>query len=73
LAEVIVRGVPDDVAGTAIEAHVVPRSAESFSVPELMRYCELHMPRYMVPKRVEVHTALPRTASGKVDRKNVGR
>jgi acyl-CoA ligase (AMP-forming) (exosortase A-associated) len=73
LAEVVVRGVPDEVAGTAIEAHVVPKQPDSFEVPTLLRYCETEMPRYMVPKQVVVHAALPRTSSGKVDRKNVGR
>lgn len=73
LAEVIVRGVPDDVAGTAIEAHVIPRSPQTFQTPELLSYCEKEMPRYMIPKVVVVHETLPRTSSGKVDRKNVGR
>lgn len=72
LAEVIVRGVPDDVAGTAIHAHVIPRTPETFKTAELLGYCEKEMPRYMVPKVVHVHESLPRTSSGKVDRKNVG-
>jgi acyl-CoA ligase (AMP-forming) (exosortase A-associated) len=71
VAEVIVRGIPDEVAGMAVEAHVVPRDPGAFSVEELLRYCEAEMPRYMVPRRIQVHGALPRTSSGKVDRKNV--
>jgi acyl-CoA ligase (AMP-forming) (exosortase A-associated) len=73
LSEVVVRGVPDDVAGMVVEAHVVPRVADTFTVEELLRYCEAKMPRYMVPRRVVVHEDFPRTSSGKVDRKNVGR
>lgn len=73
LAEVIVRGIPDEVAGAAIEAHVVPRSPETFSVEALLEYCAKEMPRYMVPKEVKVYESFPRTSSGKVDRKSVGR
>lgn len=73
VAEVVVRGVPDDVAGMAVEAHVVPRAPDAFTVEALRRYCEEKMPRYMVPKHVFVHADFPRTSSGKVDRKSVGR
>ncbi len=73
LAEVIVKGVPDDVAGVVIEAHVVPRLPDTFSVDALLRYCQSEMPRYMIPKHVHVHESMPRTSSGKVDRKGVGR
>lgn len=72
VAEVIVRGVPDEVAGMAVEAHVVPREPDSFTVEQLLKYCEAEMPRYMVPKHIKVHASFPRTSSGKVDRKGVG-
>jgi acyl-CoA ligase (AMP-forming) (exosortase A-associated) len=72
VAEVVVRGVPDDVAGMVIEAHVVPRDPERFASGALLAYCEAELPRHMVPRRIEVHAALPRTSSGKVDRAGVG-
>ena len=72
VAEVVVRGVPDEVAGMIVEAHVVPRDPERFAAGALLAYCEAEMPRHMVPKRVQVHAALPRTSSGKVDRAGVG-
>jgi acyl-CoA ligase (AMP-forming) (exosortase A-associated) len=61
-------GRTDSVAGMIIEAHVVPRASESFSIEELLGYCRREMPAYMVPK-VYPHTSLPRTATGKIDRK----
>jgi acyl-CoA synthetase (AMP-forming)/AMP-acid ligase II len=73
LSEVVVRGAPDELAGMVVEAHVVPRAPDTFTVEELLRYCEAKMPRYMVPRHVHVHREFPRTSSGKVDRKNVGR
>jgi acyl-CoA ligase (AMP-forming) (exosortase A-associated) len=72
VAEVVARGVPDEVAGMAVEVHVVPRDPERFTAAALLAHCEAEMPRYMVPKSVEVHESLPRTSSGKVDRKGVG-
>jgi acyl-CoA ligase (AMP-forming) (exosortase A-associated) len=72
VAEVIARGVPDEVAGMIVEVHVVPRDPERFDAEKLRAYCEAEMPRYMVPHRIRVHAALPRTSSGKVDRAGVG-
>jgi acyl-CoA ligase (AMP-forming) (exosortase A-associated) len=71
ISEVIVWGAPDEVAGQAIVAHVVPRSPETFSESDLLAYCRREMPRYMVPRNILVHSALPRTASGKLDRKSL--
>jgi acyl-CoA synthetase (AMP-forming)/AMP-acid ligase II len=73
VAEVIVRGIPDELAGQVVVAHVVARNPETFSVADLKSFCETEMPRYMVPKHIEVHEKFPRTSSGKVDRANVGR
>jgi acyl-CoA synthetase (AMP-forming)/AMP-acid ligase II len=72
LAEVVVRGVPDELAGMAIVAHVVPRAPDTFTTQALAAYCERVMPRYMVPQKIEVHASFPRTSSGKLDRKAVG-
>jgi acyl-CoA ligase (AMP-forming) (exosortase A-associated) len=72
IAEVVVRGVPDEIAGQSIEAHVVPRAPDAFTPEALLAYCAETMPRYMIPRTIEVHAGLPRTSSGKVDRKAVG-
>jgi acyl-CoA ligase (AMP-forming) (exosortase A-associated) len=72
VAEAVAQGIPDEVAGQAIVAHVVPRAPESFTSDALLAFCADNMPRYMVPRRIEVHAAFPRTSSGKLDRKAVG-
>jgi acyl-CoA ligase (AMP-forming) (exosortase A-associated) len=72
VSEVAVLGVPDPRSGAAIVAHVVPidRGDEAkFDREALLEYCRRNMPPYMVPKVIEVHAALPRTASGKMDRR----
>ena len=69
VAEVVVDSRPDEVAGAAIVAHVIPAEPSIFRTRDLLEFCRAHMPAYMVPKHVEVHGELPRTASGKVDRR----
>jgi acyl-CoA synthetase (AMP-forming)/AMP-acid ligase II len=36
---------------------------------QLKQHCAATLPRYMVPESVEFRTTLPRTSSGKVDRR----
>ncbi len=60
-------GIPDGVLGQTIKAFVVPRDGQGVDVDELMTHCAARMPRYMVPKAIEVLPALPKTTSGKVD------
>jgi acyl-CoA ligase (AMP-forming) (exosortase A-associated) len=71
--EAAVRGEPDPVAGARVEAHIVPEDPASFDVEALLAHCRSTMPRYMVPRTVHVHGSLPRTASGKLDRKALSR
>jgi acyl-CoA ligase (AMP-forming) (exosortase A-associated) len=60
-------GIPDEVLGQVIKAFVVPRDGEVLDMEALLASCAEQMPRYMVPKFVEVLTELPKTSSGKVD------
>ena len=60
-------GIPDEVLGQVIKAFVVPRDGEPLSIESLLATCAEKMPRYMVPKFVEVLSELPKTSSGKVD------
>jgi acyl-CoA ligase (AMP-forming) (exosortase A-associated) len=60
-------GVPDEILGQVIKAFVVPRDSEVLDSDALLAYCEERMPRYMVPKAIEVLQELPKTTSGKVD------
>jgi len=71
VAEVVACGEPHPVAGMAVVVHVVPRDPSSFQQRELLEHCRETMPVYMVPKTIRVHGEFPRTASGKVDRKQV--
>jgi acyl-CoA ligase (AMP-forming) (exosortase A-associated) len=60
-------GVPDGALGQVVKAFVVPREENHTDTEELLTYCSEKMPRYMVPKLIEVMSELPKTTSGKVD------
>ena len=60
-------GIPDDSLGQVIKAFVVPKDGDPVDTDDLLAVCGEKMPRYMVPKFVEVLSELPKTSSGKVD------
>ena len=67
LREAAVIGIPDGTLGHVIRAYVAPRDGESVNPDVLLEFCAAKMPRYMVPKTIEVLDVLPKTSSGKVD------
>lgn len=60
-------GIPDEVLGQYIKGFVVPRDGNTVDVDALIACCADHLPRYMVPKTLEVLDEMPKTTSGKVD------
>jgi acyl-CoA synthetase (AMP-forming)/AMP-acid ligase II len=60
-------GIPDEVLGQHIKAFVVYRDGASKDADSLRAFCGETMPRYMVPKSVEILDDLPTAGNGKVD------
>lgn len=69
VAEAVVLAVPDEEITHRLRAVVVPKPGSSPTETELKRHCADTLPRYMVPERFTIAAALPRTSSGKVDRR----
>jgi acyl-CoA synthetase (AMP-forming)/AMP-acid ligase II len=71
IVEAAVIGVPDDRWGEAVTGVVV--AADPDADPEalaqrLLDHCRAHLAGFQVPKRIEVRTGLPKTATGKIQK-----
>jgi len=61
--------IPDEEISNRIAAYAVCRDGDPTTGHDLIRHCAGRLPRYMVPGAVEVVDELPKTSTGKVDRK----
>ncbi len=66
-------GVPDAYSGERIKAFVVLKPGERSSIPEIIDYCKKNLTKYKVPKYVEFVDDLPKSAIGKILRKELRR
>ena len=67
--ETAVVPVPDEDIGNRIKAFVVTRDAGTLEPAEIQQHCARFLPGYMVPGVVAFLHALPKTSTGKVDKK----
>ncbi|MEM7134104.1 MAG: amino acid adenylation domain-containing protein [Chloroflexota bacterium] len=69
IEEAAVIPIPDDEIGNQIKAFVVTHTDENLKVAELQTFCAMHIPKYMVPHQIELCDALPKTSTGKIDKR----
>ena len=71
VAECAVVPLPDELLGEVVRACVIP-AADHPPLPQLtrdiQRHCREHLALYKAPKQIDFLEALPRTASGKVQK-----
>ncbi len=65
-------GVPDELLGAVVHAHVAPLPGHDLDEAALRRHCAEHLEDHMIPKRVWIHDELPRIGSGKIDKRALG-
>ncbi len=68
IAEVAVVAVPDPEWGEIGRAHVVPVRAGTIEPDALSDWLETRLARFKQPREIVIESALPRTASGKVQK-----
>jgi acyl-coenzyme A synthetase/AMP-(fatty) acid ligase len=69
--EAVVVAVPDELIGNRLKAYVVPVAAERLTIPDLKTFCAQKLPAYMVPEFFEFRDSLPKTSTGKVNRREL--
>jgi long-chain acyl-CoA synthetase len=69
--EAAVVGVPDEYRGETVKAFVSLKSGEELDADELIAFCRERLAAYKYPRQVEFVDELPKTASGKVLRRQL--
>ncbi|WP_062355302.1 long-chain-fatty-acid--CoA ligase [Bacillus kwashiorkori] len=69
--EVVVAGVPDSYRGETVKAYIVVKEGASVTEKELNEYCRKHLAAYKVPRIYEFRDELPKTAVGKILRRQL--
>ncbi|MEV6961595.1 AMP-binding protein [Streptomyces sp. NPDC051207] len=69
--EAAVVGVPDGYRGETVKAYISLRPGADADPGELAAYCRDRLAAYKYPRQVEILTDLPKTASGKILRREL--
>jgi len=69
--EAAVVGVPDPYRGETVKAYVSLKAGQSAEPTELIAFCKERMAAYKYPRDVELVDELPKTASGKILRREL--
>ncbi|WP_433958427.1 AMP-binding enzyme [Cytobacillus horneckiae] len=69
--EVGVYGVPDTYRGEAVKAAIVIKKGATSSAEEIQNWCRERLTRYKVPRIIDFRDSLPKTAVGKILRRQL--
>jgi fatty-acyl-CoA synthase len=69
--EVAIIGVPDETWGEVGKAFVVLKPSSNRNADDILHYCSGNLAKYKIPKYVEFLPELPKSDTGKIDRKRL--
>ncbi|MBN8236879.1 long-chain-fatty-acid--CoA ligase [Halobacillus kuroshimensis] len=69
--EAVVVGVPDPYRGETVKAFIVRKQDSDITEDELNEFCRKHMAAFKVPRLYEFRDELPKTAVGKILRRQL--
>lgn len=69
--ECVVIGVPDQYRGEAVKAFVVLKEGATVTADDLLAYCRARLAKYKLPTFIEFLAALPKSAVGKILRREL--
>jgi len=64
-------GVPDSYRGETLKVYVVPKPGMTLTAEEVIAFCKERLAAYKVPKNIEFIDSLPKSAVGKILRREV--
>lgn len=71
IAQAVAFGVPDEKYGEEINSAVIPREGSNINEAEVLIFCKKNLAAFKIPKRVFITDSLPKTATGKIQRRIV--
>jgi len=71
IKEAVVIAIPDDLVGNRLIAYVSSSPGNAVEESDLFEFCGMFLPRYMLPEVINFVETLPKTPTGKTDRKRL--
>jgi long-chain acyl-CoA synthetase len=69
--EAAVVGMDHKILGQAVKAFVVLKKDSAVTAEDILKHCASRLENFMVPKSVEIRQSLPKSAHGKIDKKEL--
>lgn len=71
ILEAAVIGVPDEYRGEAVKAFIILKPGSTATADEILEFCRANLAKYKIPSQIEFRESLPKSAVGKVLRREL--